>query len=128
MKDHKRKEIGWRIQRLIKSRGFRKADIQKVMGVKSWSTIQNWCTGHSIPRGQKLVDLAQLLDTTAHYILTGAGDDAGVETDQKKEEADLRWFIEQLKEQIQLLANENKRLRQRLDYFEESKKVKDPPR
>lgn len=53
--------IGQKIQIGLKKKGIRQKDLAQQMGVAS-NTVSQWITGHSIPPGDKLIQVAQILE------------------------------------------------------------------
>lgn len=64
-------DISYRIKTLREKKGLEQSDIAELMGYKSQSTISKWEGGKNLPNGRKLVQLAQILNTSTDYILYG---------------------------------------------------------
>ena len=57
----KRKELfGYNLSRLLKCKGMRRSELAKLIK-SSRKTVDTWCRGESVPRKDKLQELAKLL-------------------------------------------------------------------
>lgn len=62
-------EIGNRIRTLRERKGIDQLQLAEKLGYKSQSTISKWESGTNLPTGKKLIELAQILDTSTNEIL-----------------------------------------------------------
>ena len=62
-----------RLQRRMTELGIRQKDIIEATG-KTSGAVSSWINGHYIPKGDALMNLATLLETTPEWLLTGEGD------------------------------------------------------
>lgn len=63
-------QLGERLEYIIKKRGISNYKIAKDLGI-SQSTIKNWITGNSNPTLDKFIELLQLIEVSADYLLFG---------------------------------------------------------
>lgn len=61
-----------RIRRLMRERGLRQVDIANATGA-SKGAVSKWFSGTFSPSSEYLVKIANILDTTPSYLLTGEG-------------------------------------------------------
>lgn len=59
-----------RFEELLKLKGLKATEISKMTGI-STSTLTDWKKGRYQPKQEKMQKIAECLDTTAEYILTG---------------------------------------------------------
>ena len=70
-----------RIRRLMRERGLRQVDIANATGA-SKGAVSKWFSGTFSPRSEYLVKIANILDTTPSYLLTGEGSSTTVQSEQ----------------------------------------------
>lgn len=64
-------EIGKRIKKLIHNSGLNQAEVSKSLGVTPQS-VQQWCIGRTSPKITQIKALADLLGSTASFIIDGS--------------------------------------------------------
>lgn len=98
--------IAERLRRLRLDNHLEQAELAKLLGYKSNSTISKWESGKSLPTGKQLSRLAELLTTTTDYILYGQEKLTPVlrttfqQLNQERQEKVISFAQEQLHEQL----------------------------
>ena len=105
--------IGERILAIAKSKKISQTDIAKKIGVAQ-SSVSQWKTG-SVPSSDKIVPIAEILGVSIEYLLTGKEDVPKiVKPNNSREIARLEGRIEEQKERIMYLENQNQELIKKL--------------
>ncbi len=86
------------------------------MGIEA-ETLNDWETDRAEPQSNRLLTLAGILDVSAAWLLTGAGEDP-FDSFSEAEMVQIRDSVDSMREQVLTLADELERLQTRLELFE----------
>ena len=84
-------------QRLLDERGLKNADVARATGISNM-TLSDWKRGKSVPKSDKMRKIAEYLNVSADYLMTGK------ETEFTAEMAEIDLELSQMKERIKLYA------------------------
>ena len=84
-------------QRLLDEKGLKNADVARATGISNM-TLSDWKRGKSVPKSDKMRKIAEYLNVSADYLMTGK------ETEFTAEIAEIDLELSQMKERIKLYA------------------------
>ena len=84
-------------QRLLDEKGLKNADVARATGISNM-TLSDWKRGKSVPKSDKMRKIAEYLNVSADYLMTGK------ETEFTAEMAEIDLELSQMKERIKLYA------------------------
>ena len=93
--------MGLRIKKAREAKGLTQDELAEKLNIKSRVSISNYEAGRSVPPGDILRDLADILDTTTDYLL---GRDEPFDTDI--EVRDIGWAIREERQSLGLTQKE----------------------
>ena len=84
-------------QRLLDEKGLKNADVARATGISNM-TLSDWKRGKSVPKSDKMRKIAEYLNVSVYYLMTGK------EMEFTAEMAEIDLEISQMKERIKLYA------------------------
>ena len=108
--------LGGRIVHARESQGLSTAQLARRVGVKT-KTVHKWETDCAEPRSNRLLTLAGILNVSATWLLTGAGE-SPVDGLPETEMMQIRAAVERMREQVLKIAEELEQLETRLDSYQ----------
>ena len=84
-------------QRLLDEKGLKNADVARATGISNM-TLSDWKRGKSVPKSDKMRKIAEYLNVSVDYLMTGK------EMEFTAEMAEIDLEISQMKERIKLYA------------------------
>lgn len=66
-------------QRLLDEKGLKNADVARATGISNM-TLSDWKRGKSVPKSDKMRKIAEYLNTSVNYLMTGNKKEFTVET------------------------------------------------
>ena len=66
-------------QRLLDKKGLKNADVARATGISNM-TLSDWKRGKSVPKSDKMRKIAEYLNTSVNYLMTGNKKEFTVET------------------------------------------------
>lgn len=108
--------LGGRLVRAREAQDLTTSQFARRLGVKT-ETLHAWETDRAEPRSNRLLTLAGMLNVSPTWLLTGSGEspvDALTETEMMH----IRSTVNRLREQALAIADELRKLSQRLDSYQ----------
>ena len=90
-------------QRLLDEKGLKNADVARATGISNM-TLSDWKRGKSVPKSDKMRKIAEYLNVSVDYLMTGK------EMEFTAEMAEIDLELSQMKERIKLYALKLSRL------------------
>ena len=84
-------------QRLLDEKGLKNADVARATGISNM-TLSDWKRGKSVPKSDKMRKIAEYLNVSVDYLMTGN------EMEFTAEMAEIDLELSQMKERIKLYA------------------------
>ena len=84
-------------QRLLDEKGLKNADVARATGISNM-TLSDWKRGKSVPKSDKMRKIAEYLNVSVYYLMTGK------EMEFTAEMAEIDLELSQMKERIKLYA------------------------
>ena len=66
-------------QRLLDEKGLKNADVARATGISNM-TLSDWKRGKSVPKSDKMRKIAEYLNTSVNYLMTGNKKEFTIET------------------------------------------------
>jgi transcriptional regulator with XRE-family HTH domain len=100
--------VGQRVLKIAKDKGITQAALARKLGIDQ-SAISLWKTRNG-PALDKIVPLAEILEVSVEYILTGKDVPIQIVKSDKREIGRLEGRIEELEKKVQELKDQNQEL------------------
>ena len=84
-------------QKLLDEKGLKNADVARATGISNM-TLSDWKRGKSVPKSDKMRKIAEYLNVSVDYLMTGK------ETEFTAEMAEIDLDLSQMNERIKLYA------------------------
>lgn len=108
--------LGGRIVDAREAQQLTTSQLARRMGIEA-ETLNDWETDRAEPQSNRLLTLAGILDVSPAWLLTGAGEDP-FDSFSEAEMVQIRDSVDNLRQQVLMLADELERLQTRLELFE----------